>query len=84
MGLVDHSFISVRFNGNTELVFANNIREWTTFCLRCLYHEIFFDNTGYHTDEQNNQNSSAYIPHLLSVRIRSNVDGIEIVGIEPT
>lgn len=84
MGLVDHSFISVRFNGNTELVFANNIREWTTFCLRCLYHENFFDNTGYHTDEQNNQNSSAYIPHFLGVRMRSNVDGLEIVGIEPT
>lgn len=61
-GLNDLSFISVKANGGIFLVNVNNIREWTTFCLRCYYHEKLFGNTNYNVTDTNN-NSSSYIKH---------------------
>lgn len=62
-GLNDLSFISVKANGGIFLVNVNNIREWTTFCLRCYYHEKLFGNTNYNVTDTYNNNSSSYIKH---------------------
>lgn len=84
LGLFDKSFISVRANGNIVLVSAMNIKEWTTFCLRCFYHEKMFGNTNYEVEDAYNDNSSAYIQHFSDIKIESKVEGVKFIGVEPT
>lgn len=84
LGLFDNSFVSVKANGTVSLVSAMNIKEWTTFGMRCFYHEKMFGNTNYEVEDSNNNNSEDYIKHFSDIFLKSYVKGIEITGIEPT
>ena len=84
LGLFDNSFVSVKANGTVSLVSAMNIKEWTTFGMRCFYHEKMFGNTNYEVEDSNNNNSEDYIKHFSDIVLKTNVKGIEITGIEPT
>lgn len=83
-GIIDSSFISVKINGDIKNVFANNIREWTTYCLRCYYHEKLFNNTNFEVEDIYNNNSSSYIKHISELKLVSKIEGIEITGVGPT
>ena len=82
-GLIDHSFISVKVSGNIALVYANNVKEITTFCLRCYYHEKFFGNTNFYVDGIYNNNTSSYISHFSGIKIIPNREGLQLISIEP-
>lgn len=84
LGLFDNSFVSVKANGTVSLVFAMNIKEWTTFGMRCFYHEKMYGNTNYETEVAYNNNSEEYIKHFSDIVLNSNVKGLEITGKEPT
>ena len=84
LGLFDASFVSVRANGYVSLVSAMNIKEWTTFGMRCFYHEKMYGNKNYEVEESYNNNSEDYIKHFSDIVLKSNVEGLEITGIEPT
>lgn len=84
LGLFDASFVSVRANGYVSLVSAMNIKEWTTFGMRCFYHEKMYGNKNYEVEGSYNNNSEDYIKHFSDIVLKSNVEGLEITGIEPT
>lgn len=84
LGLFDNSFVSVKANGTVSLASAMNIKEWTTFCMRCFYHEKMFGNTNYEVEDSNNNNSEDYIKHFSDIVLKAYIKGIEITGIEPT
>lgn len=84
LGLVDNSFISLKANGGISLVAVLNIKEWTTFALRCFYHEKMFGNMNYEVDEVYDNNSEAYIRHFSDAIIKSDIEGMELIAIEPT
>ena len=71
LGLPDNSFVSVKVNGNVQKVSALNIKEWTTFCLRCFYHEKIYGNVDFEVEDSWNNNSEDYIQHFSG-------NGIEI------
>ena len=83
IGLSDNSFVSVKANGSVHAVSAMNIKEWTTFCLRCFYHEKMYGNANFKVEDVWNNNSEEYIQHFSGIGIRSNIKGLEI-DIEPT
>lgn len=84
LGLPDNSFVSVKVNGNVQKVSALNIKEWTTFCLRCFYHEKIYGNADFEVEESCNNNSEDYIQHFSGMELKSAIEGLEIVDIEPT
>ena len=83
-GIIDSSFISVKINGYIKNVYANNIKEWTTYCLRCYYHEKLFNNINFEVEDIYNNNSSSYIKHISELKLVSKIEGSEITGVEPT
>lgn len=84
LGLFDVSFVSVRANGNVTLVSSMNIKEWTTFSLRCFYHEKMYGNTNYEVEDSYNNNSEDYIKHFSDIVLKSKIGGLKITAIEPT
>lgn len=84
LGLSDNSFVSVKANGNVLMVSAMNIKEWTTFCMRCFYHEKMYGNENYEVEDAYNNNTEDYIKHFSNLVIKSYVKGLEIIGVEPT
>lgn len=84
LGLVDNSFISVKVNGGIAIVYVSNIKEWTTFALRCFYHEKMFGNMNYEVEAVYNNNSEAYIQHFSDPVIKTDIEGMELIAIEPT
>ena len=83
-GIIDHSFLSVKMNSGIKPVFVNNIKEWTTYCLRCYYHEKIFNNTNFEVEEIYNNNSSSYIKHFSELMMVSKIEGLEILGVDQT
>ena len=84
LGLVDNSFVSLKANGGISLVAVLNIKEWTTFALRCFYHEKMFGNMNYEVEAAYDNNSEAYIQHFSDAIIKSDIEGMELIAIEPT
>lgn len=84
LGLVNNSFVSVKANNTINLVSAMNIKEWTTFSMRCFYHEKLYGNENYEVENTYNNNSGNYIKHFSDIEIKSKVKGLKIIGIEPT
>lgn len=84
LGLVDNSFVSLKANGGISLVAVLNIKEWTTFALRCFYHEKMFGNMNYEVEAAYDNNSEAYIRHFSDAIIKSDIEGMELIAIEPT
>lgn len=84
LGLVDNSFISVKVNGGIAIVYVSNIKEWTTFALRCFYHEKMYGNMNHEVEAVYNDNSEAYIPHFSDPVIKTDIEGMELIAIEPT
>ena len=84
LGLPDNSFVSVKVNGNVQKVSALNIKEWTTFCLRCFYHEKIYGNADFEVEDSWNNNSEDYIQHFSGMELKSAIEGLEIVDVEPT
>lgn len=84
LGLFDNSFVSVKANGTVSLVYAMNIKEWTTFGMRCFYHGKMYGNKNYEVEEPYNNNAEDYIKHFSDIVLKSNVEGLEITGKEPT
>jgi len=82
-GLIDYGFISVNVKGKTGLIYINNIREWSTYALRCYYQEYFYERSKFDNIEvQDENNSASYIQHYGKTEIRSCIPGIEILGFD--
>lgn len=65
--LVDISSVSVRVNGLTFAVSIENVKEWTTYCLRCFYQEKILGRTTFDRDNvQENLSVSSDFPLQIS------------------
>lgn len=82
-GLVDYGFISVKVNGKVGVIYINNIREWTTYALRCYYQEYFYKRLTFdEIKSQNENNSDSYISHYEKIEVRSCISGIDFIGFD--
>lgn len=82
-GLVDYGFISVKVNGNVGLIYINNIREWTTYALRCYYQEYFYNRLNFNLkNSMDENNSDSYIAHYEKIVVSSCLPGIEVIGLD--
>ena len=52
--------------------------------MRCFYNEKMYGNKNYEVEGSYNNNSEDYIKHFSDIVLKSNVEGLEITGIEPT
>lgn len=82
-GLVDAGFISLKMSGRTFLVSVMNVKEWTTYCLRCYYQEKLFSKNNFDGSINENDNATDIVQHLdsLPLKISSVSSGIKIDGV---
>lgn len=81
-GLADAGFITIRFGGRSHLFSVMNIKEWTTYILRCYYQEKLYGRTEFQGwDDGNNNNSTGLIAHYngIDVKLLSDNSDIELV-----
>ena len=76
-GLEDTDIFSVKSNGSSVTVSIMNIREWTTYVLRCYYQDKLFGITDSDIDTKDN-NATGIVPHPeIQISIEP-LPGIEI------
>jgi hypothetical protein len=65
MGLIDYKMISVKISGNIVQVDISNIRELTTYALRCYYQERFYGRTTFEIEDLKDYSVNAYVPNFV-------------------
>lgn len=76
-GLIDYGFISIKTQGKVHQIYITNIREWTTYALRCYYQEMIYNRTLFDLSKDLNS-ASSYIQHYKDVIISNDIPGVEI------
>lgn len=74
--LMDNGGISVKVPGGATMVAASNVREWTTFILRCYCQHEFYGRTDFKLPDPEADTSAAGIPVAESADADSNTSGL--------
>lgn len=74
-GLADVGFITIKYDGRSHLFSVMNVKEWTTYILRCYYQEKLYGRTEFNGwDYGNNTNSTGVIAHYNGVDLKLSPD----------
>lgn len=81
-GLADVGFISIKFGGRSHLFYVMNVKEWTTYILRCYYQEKLYGRTEFNGwDIDSNTNSVGVIAHYngIDVKLLTDDPNLELI-----
>ena len=74
--LIDYGGISVKVPGGATMVATTNVREWTTFILRCYCQHEFYGRTDFKVPDPEADIAAAGIPVAESADADSNTSGL--------